>query len=105
MAYVGLFLSIRSRDWQLRMASMKLIMAPMFTAFDHQMYQKPISDHISDTLIIPEAVLVMFQQGAFMVNISGRPWHSIGIDEAHEMCINKQCKIAILKLTEDYINE
>lgn len=46
----------------------------------------------------------MFQQGAFVVNISGRPWHSIGIDEAHEMCINKQCKTSIVKPTEDYIN-
>ena len=39
MAYVTLFLSIRSGDWQLRMAGMKL-MAPIFTAFDHPTYQK-----------------------------------------------------------------
>ena len=39
MAYIGLYLSIRSGDWELRMGSMKC-MAPVFTAFDHSIYQK-----------------------------------------------------------------
>ena len=38
-AYVGLFLSIRSGDWNLRTASIKT-MAPLFTAFDHANYRK-----------------------------------------------------------------
>ncbi len=74
------------------------------TAFDHPTYQKLISDHITDVLHLPEAILLMFQQGGFVVNIMGRPWHSVGIDEAHEMLINKQCKMSIVKPSEDYIN-
>ena len=79
-------------------------MAPVFTAFDHPTYQKLISNHISDLLSLPQSVLLMFKQGAFVVNICGRPWHSVGLDEAHEMLINKHCKMSITKPTPDYIN-
>ena len=103
MAYVGLFLSIRSGDWHLRMGSMKN-MAPVFTAFDHPIYQKLISNHISDLVCMPQPVLLMFEQGAFVVSIGGREWHSVAIDEAHEMLINKQCKMSITKPSPDYIN-
>ena len=91
MAYVSLFLAMRSGDWHLRMSSIKT-MAPVFTAFDHPTYQKLISNHISDLLSLPQSVLLMFEQGAFVVNIRGRSWHSVGLDEAHEMLINRQCK-------------
>ena len=30
--------------------------------------------------------------GGFAVSIRGRAGHAIGIDEAHEVCINKDCK-------------
>ncbi len=103
MAYVGLFLAIRSGDWELRMASMKS-MAPVFTAFDHPLYQKLISTHVADLLTMPGAVRTMFQQGAFVVSISERPWHSVGIDESHEMFINKDCKMSIVRPLPDYIN-
>ena len=103
MAYVGLFLAIRSGNWNLRMASMKL-MAPICTAFDHPTYQKLISHHLADVLCMPPPVLAMLQQGAFVMNISGRSWHSVGIDEAHEMLINKACKTAIVRPSKDYIN-
>lgn len=46
----------------------------------------------------------MFEQGAFVVNICGRSWHSVGLDEAHEMLINRQCKSAITKPNPDFIN-
>ncbi len=88
MAYVGLFLAVRSGDWYLRMASLKL-MAPVFTAFDHTNYQKLISQHLADVLCMPSALVTAFQQGAFVVSISGKTWHSVAIDEAHEMLINK----------------
>ena len=35
----------------------------------------------------------MFQQGAFVVSITGLTWHSVAIDEAHEMLTNKTCKL------------
>ena len=67
-------------------------MASLFTAFDHQTYQKLISNHIADLLDLPDSIMLMLSQGAFVVNITGREWHSVTIDEAHEMLINKQCK-------------
>ena len=44
LAYVGLFLAIRSGDWNLRVACIKL-MAPMFTAFNHTTYQKVLTTY------------------------------------------------------------
>ena len=102
-AYIGLFLAIRSGDWYLRTACIKQ-MAPVFTAFDHTNYQKLISRHLADLLIMPQSVLTMFQQGAFVVSITGRTWHSVAIDEAHEMLINKACKMSIVRPSPDYVN-
>lgn len=45
----------------------------------------------------------MFQQGAWVVSVTGRPWHSVGIDEAHEMLINRECKTSITRPSADYI--
>lgn len=102
-AYVGLFLAIRSGDWDLRTASIKQ-MAPTFTAFDHPNYLRLISKHLADMLMMPQSILAMFQQGAFVVSIKGRAWHSVGIDEAHEMLINKSCKLSIVRPSPDHIN-
>ena len=102
MAYIGLYLAIRSGDWHLRMASMKL-MAPTFTAFDHPTYQKLISQHLADLLSMPAPIMTMFEQGTFVVSILGRPWHSVAIDESHEMMINKDCKTSIVRPIPDYI--
>ena len=79
-------------------------MVPVFTAFDHSTYQKVISEHIADIQTMPKTVLAMLQQGAFVVSISGREWHSVSIDEAHEMLINKGCKTALTNPTPDTIN-
>lgn len=103
MAYVGQFLAIRSGDWDLRLASVKA-MAPVFTAFDHQTYQKLISMHLDDLLSMPPEIRAMFKQGAFVVSICGRPWHSVAIDECHEMMINKDCKMSIVRPLPDSIS-
>ena len=79
-------------------------MAALFTAFDHPIYQKLLSQHLVDVLHLPNSVKAMFEQGAFVVSIKGQPWSSIGIDEAHEMLINKACKTSIVRPTKDYIN-
>lgn len=76
MAYVTLYLAMCSGDWDLRMGSMKT-MAPLFTAYDHNTYQRLISNHIQDLLNLPQEVLLMFRQGAFVVGISGREWLSM----------------------------
>ena len=38
------------------------------------------------------------------MSIRGRAGHSVGIDEAHEICINKECKECITRPSADYIN-
>ena len=90
---------IRSGNWDLRMAAIKQ-MAALFTAFDRHNYQKLIPRHLLDMLTIPEEVLSNLKQGGFSVSILGRPCHSLGIDEAHEMCINRECKEFVIKPSE-----
>ena len=94
---------MRGGDWELRMASMKL-MAQVFTAFDHQTFLKLISIHLSDLVTLPATIKTMFKQGGVVVSIGGRPWHSVGIDESHEMLINKDCKTSVVRPLPDYIN-
>ena len=53
---------------------------------------------------MPAPILTMFRQGAFVVSITSRSWHSVGIDESHEMLINKDCKSSIVHPLPDYIN-
>ena len=85
------------------MASIKL-MAPIFTAFDHQNYRKLIAQHLADLETFPDEVLTIFREGGFVASLSGRPWHSVALDEAHEMKINKECKTSIVTPSRDYIN-
>lgn len=86
----------------LRMASIKN-MAPIFTAFDHNTYQKLISTHLTDVLVMPPPVRAMFKHGAFVISITDKQWHSFAIDEACEMCINRDCKTAMVRPLPDYI--
>ncbi len=91
LAYLALYLAMRSGNWDLRMAAIKL-MGPLFTAFDRPKYSKLIPLHIKEMLSVPADILSHLKEGRFTVSILGRACHSIGIDEAHEMCINKDCK-------------
>ena len=103
LAYICLYLAIRSGYWELRLASIKL-MAPIFTAFDHQNYRKLIAQHLADLHTFQDEVLSTFQEGGFVASLSGRPWHSVALDEAHEMKINKECKTSIVHPSRDYIH-
>ena len=101
-AYVALYLAIRSGNWELRNASIKQ-MTPLFTSYDHFTYRKLIAQHLADMITFPEAVLSELEQGSFVVSILGREWHSVAMDEAHEMLINKACKTSIVHPNGDYI--
>ena len=103
LAYIGLFLAIRSGNWELRLASIKL-MAPVFTAFDHQTYRKLIAQYLADLCTFPDEMMSIFKQGGFVVSLSGKQWHSVAVDEAHEMKINKECKMSIVQPSQDYIS-
>ena len=100
--YVSLYLAMRSGQWDLRMAAIKSI-AALFTAFDWPNYQKLIPQHIVDMLTIPKTILSHLTQSSFTVSITGRACHSVGIDESHEMCINRECKEYITRPSADYI--
>ena len=102
-AYVALHLAIRSSKWDLRIAAIKS-MAAVFTAYDRPNYQKLIAQHINDLLTMPREIIEQLCSGGFTVSILGRPGHSVGIDEAHEMCVNKDCKEFITRPSGDYIN-
>ena len=51
-AYISLYLSMHSGQWDLRMVAIKS-MAALFTAFDRPNYQKLIPQHIVDMPTIP----------------------------------------------------
>ena len=85
--------SIRSENWHIRMASVKS-MAANFTAFDLPVYQKLISQHILDVHNMP---VKYFENGSFVLSISGNAFHSIALDESHEMLMNKHVKQAIVR--------
>ena len=100
---IALFLSIRSANWDLRLGSLKL-MAPVFCTFDRPIYRKLIPQHLADCLLLPDEIQDKFAAGGFSVSITGRPWHSVGLDEAHEMLINKDCKMAVVRPTKEFVS-
>lgn len=102
-AYITLYIGMRSHNWNLRMAALKL-MGPLFTAFDRPKYSKLIPLHIKEMLTIPSEVLAYLQNGYFAVSILGHACHSVGVDEAHEMCINKDSKHYITRPSVENMN-
>ena len=101
-AYIALFYAIRSGNWHLRLGALKL-MAPLFSAFDRPTYRKIIPQHLADCILLPADITTSFSNGGFSISITGRPWHSVGIDEAHEMLINKDCKLAVVHPNKEFI--
>ena len=87
---------MRSGSWHLRMAALKL-MGPIFTGYDRPKYAKLIPLHIQEMFSIPADLLSHLERGRFTVSILGQACHSVGIDESHEMCINKDCKEYIIR--------
>ncbi len=80
---------MRSGKWDLQMAAIyKIDGGPLFTAFDRPKYSKLIPLHIKQMLSVPADILSHLKESRFTVSILGRACYSVGIDEAHEMCIN-----------------
>ena len=94
---------MRSENWPLRLDSIKS-MAADFTAFDHPTYQKLISQHVVDLQSFPSLLMQYMENGGFALSISGNIIHSVGLDECHEMLINRHMKEAISKPSQDYIS-
>ena len=103
LPYLGLYLSMRSGQWDLRLASLKM-MAPVFHAFDCSNYINIIPNHIAEINCMSLSVLGHFEKGALVASLKGNAWSSVALDGSHEMCINKDVKGAISKLSDDYIS-
>ena len=84
------------------MSSIKL-MTPLFFAADRPTYSKLLSQHIADCLTYPTTILGYLRCGGFTVSITGRSWHSVAVDEAHEMLVNKDLKQAIVRPSREYL--
>ena len=56
LAYITLFAAMRSGNWDLRVASLKMI-APIFSAFDHFTCKKIIAQHLADILTFPSSIM------------------------------------------------
>lgn len=96
-AYISLFISIRNCDWQLRIASIKL-MAPIFFAFDRPIYQRLVSTHLADLLCLPSELQQYFDHnGAFAVHITSHSGHATALDETHETVINRIIKNTVTR--------
>ena len=55
-------------------------------------------------LVMPKEILKDLQSGKFVASLSGRPGHSVAIDEAHEMKVNRDLKSAIVRPSTENMN-
>ena len=94
LCYVNLFIAMRTGNWNLRLASLKK-MVPLFQAFDRQNYASIIPSHLSMIYALPDFIREHFERGAFVCSVKGNNFSDVGFDEAHEMLINKDCKMAL----------
>ena len=86
--------------------SIKLL-ASTFSAFDHPIYQYLISRHLNDPFSLPKPILVHLQNGGFSVRLTGTELHGVVLDKCHEMQINRDAKLAVVRPSEqkmDYLS-
>ena len=96
LIYMALFVAIRNGNWMLRMAAIKS-MAAVFSALNRPIYQRLIPQHLADLLCFPTPVMEHLQKGAFTVHLTEGNGHAVGLDEAHEMKINKDAKFSVVR--------
>ena len=81
------------------------MMAPLFAAYDRTTYQQLIPHHLADIQTFPDSVMHSLQARAFAVCIVGGKGHAVALDEAHEMCINKDMKYAVVRPSKAYLQK
>lgn len=92
--YVGLYMAIRSRDYNLRGACIRQLV-PLFHALDRTNYLRVVPIHMATLKTCPSYIVKELEAGAFAVSLSGFDYQCVALDEAHEMGINKQVKMAM----------
>ena len=63
------------------------------------------AQHLADVSQLPSAVKQHFINGAFTASVSGSPYSSQGLDEAHETVANRQTKSVLKSDDPQYIEE
>lgn len=102
-SYIQLYLAIRCQNLDLRNSALKL-MAPLFMAYDRTTYQHLIPYHLTDLQKFSPNIVSHLRE-AFTVSINGGKGHAVSLGEAHEMCINKDLKMAIVHPTKAYLQK
>ena len=104
LAFISMYISIRSSQWDLRLASIKNMVA-VFAAFDRPNYHRLLPQHIADLFLAPPSILEALSDGGFTASLSGRFYHDIALDEAHEMLINKDMKKVIDRPSTEHLQQ
>lgn len=91
LSYVMLYIAIRTGNWQLRIAAIKM-MCPLFHVYDRPLYLRLITRHLADLLVMPNSVLQHLSAGGFTVTVTGNMDRLWALDEAHESLINLDVK-------------
>lgn len=75
----------------------------VFSAFHYLAYRKLLAQDMGNVMSLPQSILECFLRG-FVVNLSSHLRHSVAIDKAHKIKINKECKTTIVRPSRDYTN-
>lgn len=102
--YISYFLALRSGNWELRNLCIKEV-TKITQITESKYYARLLPYHIADLKNFTAGIIKKFEEGAFVVNISGRNIHSQGLDEAHESCINREVKGAMTTFSSSALSK